>query len=142
MANGTVKKPKPIKGIYERPTESGIWWINYYIEGRRFREKVGRRSDAVTLYQRRKTDARMGVKMPEVRLAVRFSSRRSRRMLSSTRRSTKPRTLVTARQSGSSSPSLARFPSTTLRRRPSKRTWRHGMISPKRRSTAIAGQYR
>ena len=26
-----------------------------------------RRSDAITLYQRRKTDARMGVKMPEVR---------------------------------------------------------------------------
>src|ERR1035437_630130 len=67
MANATAKKPKPIKGIFERPVESGIWWINYYIDGRRFREKVGRRSDAVTLYQRRKTDARMGVKMPEVR---------------------------------------------------------------------------
>jgi len=67
MANGTVKKPKAIKGVYERPAESGIWWINYYVEGKRFREKVGRRSDAVTLYQRRKTDARMGVKMPEVR---------------------------------------------------------------------------
>ncbi|WP_353062280.1 tyrosine-type recombinase/integrase [Tunturibacter psychrotolerans] len=67
MANGTVKKPKAIKGIFERPDGSGIWWINYYIEGKRFREKVGRRSDAVTLYQRRKTDARMGVKMPEVR---------------------------------------------------------------------------
>jgi len=66
-ANATIKKPKPIKGVYEMPPESGIWWINYYIEGRRFREKVGRRSDAVTLYQRRKTDARMGVKMPEVR---------------------------------------------------------------------------
>jgi site-specific recombinase XerD len=67
MANGTVKKPKAIKGVFERPEGSGIWWINYYIEGKRFREKVGRRSDAVTLYQRRKTDARMGVKMPEVR---------------------------------------------------------------------------
>jgi site-specific recombinase XerD len=67
MANGKVKKPKAIKGIFERPDGSGIWWINYYIEGKRFREKVGRRSDAVTLYQRRKTDARMGVKMPEVR---------------------------------------------------------------------------
>jgi integrase len=67
MANGTVKKSKPIKGVYEMPAESGIWWINYYIEGRRYREKVGRRSDAVTLYQRRKTDARMGIKMPEVR---------------------------------------------------------------------------
>jgi site-specific recombinase XerD len=67
MANETVKKPKAIKGVFERPDGSGIWWINYYIEGKRFREKVGRRSDAVTLYQRRKTDARMGVKMPEVR---------------------------------------------------------------------------
>jgi hypothetical protein len=36
---------------------------------------VGRRSDAVALYQRRKTDARMGIKMPEVRprRAVLFS---------------------------------------------------------------------
>ena len=67
MANGTSKKPKAIKGVFERPEGSGIWWIIYYIEGKRFREKVGRRSDAVTLYQRRKTDARMGVKMPEVR---------------------------------------------------------------------------
>ena len=67
MANGTVKKSKAIRGIFERPDGSGIWWINYYIEGKRFREKVGRRSDAITLYQRRKTDARMGVKMPEVR---------------------------------------------------------------------------
>jgi len=48
---------KSIKGVYEMPAESGIWWINYYIEGRRFREKVGRRSDAIILYQRRKTDA-------------------------------------------------------------------------------------
>jgi len=37
------------------------------VEGARHREKVGRRSDAITLYQRRKTDARMGIKMPEVR---------------------------------------------------------------------------
>ena len=58
MANATIKKPKSIKGVYEMPADSGIWWINYYIEGRRFREKVGRRSDAITLYQRRKTDAR------------------------------------------------------------------------------------
>jgi integrase len=31
-------------------------------------KKLGRRSDAVTLYQKRKTDARMGVKLPEIRL--------------------------------------------------------------------------
>jgi site-specific recombinase XerD len=67
MANGTGKTQKAIKGVFERPDGSGIWWIIYYIEGKRFREKVGRRSDAVALYQRRKTDARMGIKMPEVR---------------------------------------------------------------------------
>jgi site-specific recombinase XerD len=67
VANASSKKPKPIKGVYEHPVDSGIWWINYYVEGRRHREKVGRRSDAVTLYQKRKTDARMGVKLPEIR---------------------------------------------------------------------------
>jgi site-specific recombinase XerD len=75
MSNGSAKKPKSIKGVYEHPAGSGIWWINYYVEGTRHREKVGRRSDAVALYQRRKTDARMGIKMPEVRprRAVLFS---------------------------------------------------------------------
>jgi len=58
---------KQVKGVYENPPESGIWWILYYVEGKRHREKVGRRSDAVALYQRRKTDARMGIKMPEIR---------------------------------------------------------------------------
>lgn len=75
MANGSGKKPKSIKGVFEHPAGSGIWWINYYVEGTRHREKVGRRSDAIALYQRRKTDARMGIKMPEVRprRAVLFS---------------------------------------------------------------------
>jgi hypothetical protein len=67
VANALNKKPKPMKGVYEHPVDSGIWWINYYVEGRRHREKVGRRSDAVTLYQKRKTYARMGVKLPEIR---------------------------------------------------------------------------
>lgn len=75
MANGSGKKPKSIKGVFEHPAGSSIWWINYYVEGTRHREKVGRRSDAIALYQRRKTDARMGIKMPEVRprRAVLFS---------------------------------------------------------------------
>jgi integrase len=67
VAMTSIRKPKPIKGVYENPVDSGIWWINYYVEGRRRREKVGRRSDAVTLYQKRKTDARMGIKLPEIR---------------------------------------------------------------------------
>jgi site-specific recombinase XerD len=67
MEIASGKKSKPVKGVFEHPADSGIWWINYYVEGRRHREKVGRRSDAIALYQRRKTDARMGIKMPEVR---------------------------------------------------------------------------
>ncbi|HEY4356451.1 MAG TPA: hypothetical protein VGN16_11935 [Acidobacteriaceae bacterium] len=56
---------KPVKGVYENPVDSGIWWINYYADGTRRREKVGRRSDAIALYQRRKSDARRGIKLPE-----------------------------------------------------------------------------
>ncbi len=70
MARKTQSEQLAIKGVYEQPPKSGIWWINYYVEGKRRREKVGRRSDAVALYQRRKTDARMGIKMPEVRPRV------------------------------------------------------------------------
>ncbi|MEO8725835.1 MAG: tyrosine-type recombinase/integrase [Acidobacteriaceae bacterium] len=60
-------KPKPVKGVYEHPADSGIWHILYYIDGKRYREKVGRRSDAIALYQHRKNDARMGIKLPQLR---------------------------------------------------------------------------
>ena len=50
MENGPKKKPKSIRGVFEHPAGSGIWWINYYAKGTRHREKVGRRSDAVALY--------------------------------------------------------------------------------------------
>lgn len=72
MANRSGRKPKPIRGVFEHPAGSGIWWINYYVEGTRHREKVGRRSDALALYQRRKTDARMGIEI-RPRRAVLFS---------------------------------------------------------------------
>jgi integrase len=55
------------RGIYERPEGSGIWWILYYVGGKRRREKVGRKSDAIKLYQSRKADALAGRKLPEVR---------------------------------------------------------------------------
>jgi hypothetical protein len=44
----------------------GIWWIRYYGGGKRHREKVGRKSDAIKLYQSRKADA-VGRKLPELR---------------------------------------------------------------------------
>ena len=60
-------KPKAVRGVYEYPLGSGVWWVNYYVNGRRHREKVGRKSDAIDLYQTRKADARAGRKLPVLR---------------------------------------------------------------------------
>jgi len=38
-----------MRGVYENPEGSGIWWIHYYAAGKRHREKVGRKSDAIKL---------------------------------------------------------------------------------------------
>ncbi|HYK34428.1 hypothetical protein [Alloacidobacterium sp.] len=46
---------------------SGIWWIHYYAAGKRHCEKIGRKSDAIKLYQSRKADASAGRKLPELR---------------------------------------------------------------------------
>lgn len=62
---------KRIRGIYERVKDSGEWWIHYHdASGKRHREKVGRRSDAISLYSVRKTDIRRGEKLPELRKKV------------------------------------------------------------------------
>jgi hypothetical protein len=55
-----------MRGVYENPVGSGIWWIHYYAAGKRHREKVGRKSDAIKLYQSRKADAVAGRKLPEL----------------------------------------------------------------------------
>lgn len=55
-----------VRGVFEKEAGSDIWWIRYTDStGRYKREKVGRWSDAIKLYQKRKTEARLGVKMPE-----------------------------------------------------------------------------
>ena len=59
------KAPGKVRGVFERERGSGIWWIRYEVDGKPRREKVGRRSDAVALYQKRKADQRAGVKLPE-----------------------------------------------------------------------------
>ena len=56
-----------MRGVYENPAGSGIWWIHHYAAGKRHREKVGRKSDAIKLYQARKADAAAGRKLPELR---------------------------------------------------------------------------
>jgi site-specific recombinase XerD len=54
------------RGVFEKEPGSNVWWIRYTDgAGKYKREKVGRHSDAVSLYQKRKTEARLGVKMPE-----------------------------------------------------------------------------
>jgi integrase len=60
------KEQEKIRGIFERPAGSGVWWINYYISGKQHREKAGRHSDAVALYQKRKADSRRKLKLPEL----------------------------------------------------------------------------
>jgi len=41
--------------------------VSYFREGKRHREKVGRKSDAINLYQQRKAEGRAGVKLPVLR---------------------------------------------------------------------------
>ncbi len=53
------------RGIFQRPPESGIWWISYMDASVRRREKVGRKSDALALHRKRRSDIRSGIKLPE-----------------------------------------------------------------------------
>jgi len=61
-----VKKEEPkSRGVFKKITGSGIWWIRYFdSEGKKHREKVGRKSDAIALYQQRKSEIRAGAKLP------------------------------------------------------------------------------
>ena len=64
-----------VRGVYERDPGSGVWWIQYKQGSVRKREKVGRRSDAIALYQQRKSEMRAGAKLaPNLRTqGIRFS---------------------------------------------------------------------
>ncbi|MHB8734511.1 MAG: tyrosine-type recombinase/integrase [Terriglobales bacterium] len=54
------------RGIFERPKGSGLWWVRYSdASGRERREKVGAKGMALKLYQKRKTEAMQGKKLPE-----------------------------------------------------------------------------
>jgi len=57
---------KKLRGVYENPPGSEIYYIQYFdVTGRRRREKVGRRSDAITLLAKRKTEKLQRKKLPE-----------------------------------------------------------------------------
>jgi integrase len=64
---GKGREEKKTRGVFERPVGSGVWWINFYVGGKQRREKVGRKSDAIALYQKRKTEALRDKKLPELR---------------------------------------------------------------------------
>jgi hypothetical protein len=56
----------PLRGLWEREPGSGVWWIRYRdADGKLHREKVGRKSDAEALLNKRRNDRRVGKKMPE-----------------------------------------------------------------------------
>ena len=60
------KSSKKVRGVFERVKGSGVWWIQYFdASGRRRREKAGRRSDAVTLLSKRRTEKLQRKKLPE-----------------------------------------------------------------------------
>jgi site-specific recombinase XerD len=61
------RSEKKQRGLFERPPGSDIWWINYYVDGTQHREKVGGKSAAINLYQKRKADDREGKKLPDLR---------------------------------------------------------------------------
>jgi integrase len=56
-----------VRGVYEHPKGSRIWWCQYFVHGKRHRERAGNRSDAIKLYSKRKTEALQGDKFPELR---------------------------------------------------------------------------
>jgi integrase len=58
---------KKHRGLFERPPGSGIWWINFYVDGKQHREKAGTKQAAINLYQKRKQDDREGKKLPSLR---------------------------------------------------------------------------
>lgn len=61
-----MKEETKRRGVFEKVSGSGIWWIQYFdSQHRRRREKVGSRSKAEKLVEKRRTQAREGIKMPE-----------------------------------------------------------------------------
>jgi integrase len=62
-----VREEKKVRGVFEYPAGSEVYWIHYYEDGQRHREKVGRKGDAIKLYQTRKADALAGRKLPPLR---------------------------------------------------------------------------
>jgi site-specific recombinase XerD len=71
------QKRRNPRGVFEKVRGSGEWWICFWdAQGRKRREKAGTKSNAITLYHKRKTEALEGKKLPEKlrRAAVSFAT--------------------------------------------------------------------
>jgi site-specific recombinase XerD len=59
-------KAKKIRGVYEHPSASGIYWVQWFDSlGKRHREKAGTKSAAIKLKAKRTTDKLEARKIPE-----------------------------------------------------------------------------
>ena len=59
------KSKSPVRGIFERPPHSGVWWISYSdAEGKRHREKIGRRAAAIDAVAGRRLQVKEGRFIP------------------------------------------------------------------------------
>jgi len=67
------RKREKLRGIYEDPKGSNIWWIQYFdLQRKRRREKVGRREAASNLLAIRRSEKLEGRKLPPPRQAILF----------------------------------------------------------------------
>ncbi len=65
-ATGQRTQRRKERGVYEKLSGSGIWWIRYADSmGGIRREKAGTKSSALILYRKRKTETLQGKKLPE-----------------------------------------------------------------------------
>jgi integrase len=65
-SKSVTKARRNPRGVFEKVPASGEWWICYWdAQGRKRREKVGTKSNAILLYRKRKTEALQGKKLPE-----------------------------------------------------------------------------
>jgi len=76
-ATEALRKRLNPRGVFQKvPGKNNPWWICYWdSQGRKRREKVGTKSNAILLYRKRKTEALESKKLPEKlrRRAVLFS---------------------------------------------------------------------
>ena len=56
---------KKVRGIYEKEPGSGVWWVQFFANGRRHREKAGTKTAANHLLTKRKNAVRVGEKLPD-----------------------------------------------------------------------------